>query len=368
MDIKSTIRRTFIITLLLVLTLEIFSQAPPVTSVGTATYAGGIYSVPITVTDFSNVGNISLSLNYNTSELVYTGVTLNSGLEAVNAVLTPVSDQSGLFRLSYVSGTAITLGSPAGTLLVITFQAKPGNQGIHSILSWSTLQGACDMTPPAPGSFTPQITTANLPDFFKDGFIDILSTDITLTLTLFLEGLYTPAGDLNQAQGDAGNQFPGITADQITVELHSAGAGQYSTIIYTAPNTNLNTSGQASLAIPSAFNGTYYITIRHRNSIETVSSAPLSFTGNVMFDFSTSSSQAFGSNLKNKSGTYVIYSGDVNQDGLIDISDMILVDNLSALASTGYLAADINGDGLIDITDMILVDNNSSQAIGAITP
>jgi hypothetical protein len=47
----------------------------------------------------------------------------------------------------------------------------------------------------------------------------------------------------------------------------------------------------------------------------------------------------------------------VNQDGLVDSSDMITVDNESAAFTTGYLPEDINGDGLIDSSDMIYLDN-----------
>lgn len=353
----------------LILTLKTFSQAPPVTTIDAASFASGIYSVPITVTSFNNVGNISLSINYNPAELIYTGVTLNSGLSPANTVSTPLTDQSGTFRLSYVSGMAITLGSPAGTLITLTFTAKPGKEGVRSLLTWSTLQGACDMTPPAPGTFTPPITVANMGTYFKNGFIDIIGAAKTLNLSLYFEGLYSSPGQMRQAQGSAGNQFPGTTADQITVELHSDAAGQYSTVIYSAANVNLSTSGLASLNIPSSYNGSYYITIAHRNSLPTVSANPVSFSGaGVNYVFNTPAGMAYGNNQKNISGTYVIYGGEVVQDGLIDISDMVQVDNLSASAANGYLPSDVNGDGLIDLTDMIIVDNNSSQTISIKTP
>ena len=354
----------------LMLTLETFSQAPPVTTIGTASFAGGTYSVPITVTGFSNVGNISLSINYNPAELIYTGVTLNSGLSPASAITTPVTDQSGTFRLSYVSATAITLGSPSGTLITLTFTAKPGTEGARSLLTWSTLQGACDITPPSPGNFTPQITVANMAVYFKNGFIDIAGAGKTLNLQLHLEGLYDqPSGQMRQAQGISGNQFPGTTADQITVELHSAVAGQYNSVVYFAENVNLNTAGQATINIPSNYSGSYYITILHRNSLPTVSANPVSFSGTVVnYAFSTPAGMAYGNNQRNISGTYVIYGGEVVQDGLIDISDMIEVDNFSASAANGYLPADVNGDGLIDLTDMIIVDNNSSQTVSIRTP
>lgn len=132
---------------------------------------------------------------------------------------------------------------------------------------------------------------------------------------------------------------------------------------------NLNTAGQATINIPSNYSGSYYITILHRNSLPTVSANPVSFSGTVVnYAFSTPAGMAYGNNQRNISGTYVIYGGEVVQDGLIDISDMIEVDNFSASAANGYLPADVNGDGLIDLTDMIIVDNNSSQTVSIRTP
>lgn len=370
MNLKNYTKQIAVISALLLYSLELFPQAPPVTAIGTPTFSAGTWSVPVNVTGFNNVGNISLSLNYNPLDLIYAGVSLNSGLVPGNAVFTPQTDQSGLFKLSYTSATAITLGTPTGILITLSFQVQPGVQGVQSPLTWSTLQGACDMTPPSPGFFVPAITPSNMSTYFLNGFIDIPpGTSKTLNLTLFLEGLYLSPGLMSQARGNAGNQFPGTTADQITVELHSSSPGQYALVLYSVANVNLSTTGQASLTIPSNFSGSYYVTIKHRNSITTVTATPLSFSGTlVTWNFTTAATMAYGSKLKNISGTYVLYAGDVNQDYLVDISDMISVDNLSALATTGYLPSDVNGDGLTDISDMILIDNNSSQAIGASLP
>ena len=157
----------FAISAPLILSFEAFSGVPPpVTTVGPASLSEGTYSVPVTVSGFNNVGNISLSLYYNAAELVYTGVTLNSVFQPARAIITPVTDQSGLFRFSYISGTPIVLGAPAGTLITLTFTARAGVQGVRSTLRWSTLQGACDMTPPSPGSFVPVITVANMSNYF----------------------------------------------------------------------------------------------------------------------------------------------------------------------------------------------------------
>ena len=50
------------------------------------------------------------------------------------------------------------------------------------------------------------------------------------------------------------------------------------------------------------------------------------------------------------------FEGDINNDGIIDILDIILVINL--ILSFEYLEnSDLNSDGIIDILDIILLVN-----------
>jgi hypothetical protein len=113
----------------------------------------------------------------------------------------------------------------------------------------------------------------------------------------------------------------------------------------------------------------YFIVIKHRNSLETWSSSPVSFSSNSMsYNFTTEASQAFGDNLKQMSGVFVIYGGDVNQDGVVDSADMTPVDNDAAVYLAGYLPADVNGDGIIDTADITIIDNNSASYTGVIAP
>ncbi len=134
---------------------------PPDISVGTASLSGGTYSVPIVISDYTNVGNISLKLLYDPSKVEYTGTSLNTGLSLSNAVLTPVSDQSGVIGFSFTSATAIVLQTPVTTLLTFDFIAKPGVQATPVALTWSTAQGANDITPPSPDVFVPEISASN---------------------------------------------------------------------------------------------------------------------------------------------------------------------------------------------------------------
>ncbi|MBK9334381.1 MAG: hypothetical protein IPM96_18715 [Ignavibacteria bacterium] len=96
--------------------------------------------------------------------------------------------------------------------------------------------------------------------------------------------------------------------------------------------------------IMNTASGNYYLAIRHRNSIETWSSILINYiAGNTTnFSFISSSSQAFGNNqiqVNSSPLRYAIYSGDVNQDGAVDITDLSLID--ASYYGTGYLVTDI---------------------------
>ena len=190
----------------------------------------------------------------------------------------------------------------------------------------------------------------------------------TLNLTgVLLEGLYNGSGLMREAWNDSGPQWGTGIADKITVELHSS-AG-YTTIIYTATNVNLNTNGTATVLIPLEYTGSYYITIKHRNSLETTTSAAVSFSGVIINQSFNSKSNAFGENMAiSYDGRAMIFAGDVNQDGFIDTQDYVGVDNDSYNYMTGYLVSDVDGNGTVDTNDYIAIDNNNYNYVGTILP
>lgn len=191
----------------------------------------------------------------------------------------------------------------------------------------------------------------------------------TLNLTgIMLEGLYDGSGTMRQAFNETGPQFGAGIADEITVELHAA--ADYGTTVHTVNNVMLSTSGMATIDdLPGTFDGDYYITIRHRNSIETTSATAVSFAGSIINQSYAAPADVYGANLVQMiDGYYAIYGGDVNQDGSADSGDMTPVDNDAANFESGYLPTDVNGDGSIDSGDMTLIDNNASLFVGSILP
>ena len=194
--------------------------------------------------------------------------------------------------------------------------------------------------------------------------IDYKSLDLSDVL---LEGLYDGYGSMRRAMDETGFVYadPDV-ADRITVELHNA--ANYNTIAF-SDTVDLSTSGMSTVLVPANYYGSYYITIKHRNSLETVSATAVSFAGSYISKSFGTPAKVWGGNLLQMADMgYAIYGGDVNQDGVVDGSDMGYVENDAASASSGYLFDDCNGDGLIDSSDMGIIENNAAMAIGIATP
>lgn len=188
-----------------------------------------------------------------------------------------------------------------------------------------------------------------------------------LIMKLYIEGLYNGAGAMRQAQGNLGNQYTGTVADKITVELHDP--LNYLNIIATMPNVDLNTTGSATVPVSLNYSGSYYLTVKNRNSIETVSAAPIAFSSpSINYDFSTAATQAFGNNLKTIGGVNIVYGGDSNGDGVVDALDLAAVENDANLFAGGYVLTDLNGDGVVDALDLALAENNALNFVATSHP
>ncbi len=59
-------------------------------------------------------------------------------------------------------------------------------------------------------------------------------------------------------------------------------------------------------------------------------------------------------------GKWCLFSGDVNQDQIIDLKDMTMVDNAIHNSASGYVVTDVNGDGIVNFDDIVIVNLNSS--------
>lgn len=176
-------------------------------------------------------------------------------------------------------------------------------------------------------------------------------------VTVIIEGLYNAASNkLNRR-------------DTITAYLRNLFA-PYSVIDSTSCIIDSITfSGQFNFSI--AQTGDYFLILKHKNSIETWSKASgvqLISGISLNYDFSAADSQSYGNNLINVDGKWCIFSGDINQDGIVDLSDVGLIDLENLNFICGYTITDLNGDYIVDISDLSIADSNNLQFISKITP
>jgi hypothetical protein len=181
---------------------------------------------------------------------------------------------------------------------------------------------------------------------------DLIPQTKTLNLTVMFEGFLNPSTS---------------NPDSITVELRSS-TSPYSLI--ESKKMLPNSSGTVLPVFQNAAETTpYYIVVKHRNSIETWSSTAIQFvSGFASYDFTIAQNKAYGNNLKLINGKWCIYSGDVNQDGIINLNDLNLIYSDNVSGSQGYLSTDLNNDLLTEIYDLNLVFINNLNGIQKITP
>ena len=178
-----------------------------------------------------------------------------------------------------------------------------------------------------------------------------------LQLTALLEGFYNGVNNL-------------MISDTTSVYLKNS-VSPYENI--DSCKSVINANGSGSFSFLNAVNGSnYYLVIKHRNSIETWSSTPQSFVNNSLnFDLSNNQSQAFGNNLKQVNYSlprFGLFSGDIDQDGIIDGSDLNLAENSVASALSGYITADVTGDNFADGSDISIVENNTLNGVSVVSP
>lgn len=186
---------------------------------------------------------------------------------------------------------------------------------------------------------------------------------IQLELKVLVQGLYRGSGRMRSAISDTSQN--GV-CDTLLVSLHQP---SYPYGLISSHKCTLDTAGRVLLK-PEWIDGMEcYLSIRHRNSLETWSRYPLVLNSPfTYYNFSDSASSAFGNNLADlQDGYFAIYSGDVfnsqmpNEtfgDGLIDQADMNKLENSMMQFLSGYLPCDLTGDGITDNADYSLMENN----------
>jgi uncharacterized protein YjdB len=197
--------------------------------------------------------------------------------------------------------------------------------------------------------------------------VTINSCATIVNLKLYLQGYYMGGGLMQHVMLNQGAGASTTQTDNITVELHNTTA-PFSMVASTTGM--LNTDGNVTLSF-APISGSYYVAVKHRNTIQTWSAIPLAVgpTPTPVYDFSTAANKAFGNNMKQVGSVWVMYTGDLNQDEFIDGFDYPAFDNDNLNGVNGvYVGTDMNGDGFVDGFDYPVFDNNNLNGIQSIHP
>ena len=181
--------------------------------------------------------------------------------------------------------------------------------------------------------------------------------NVTFKLQLFIQGFYVGIRKMLEVVDPITSS---LITDSITVQLVDVNAPF--TMIYSA-TALVSIDGSAFVTFPiAAAQNNYYLVIKHRNALETWSRNPIIVSSQLNYDFTVSSNSAYGDNeVELEQGVFGIWSGDINQDGIINDSDFQLIQNGVIGFGLGYISIDITGDGVVESADYSLIENNVNQ-------
>lgn len=188
-------------------------------------------------------------------------------------------------------------------------------------------------------------------------------TDNKLNLSLYLQGYYSGNGLMSPALFNQGVSNDEEAVDSIQVELHES-TSPFNVIASTT--CLLYNNGNAVANFPP-LTGSYYLVLKHRNSIDTWSALPLSVAPCTVCPYQEWKDQfasVYGNNLVEVSqGIFAIYSGDLNRDENIDLLDAPILENDINNFTFGYFPTDLNGDGNVDLLDSPVLETNINNFI-----
>ncbi len=196
----------------------------------------------------------------------------------------------------------------------------------------------------------------------------ILTIQACKDVKCFLQGYYTSAGIMQPVLLNQGVSAPATACDTIDVWLHST-VSPYDEV-YSFKGV-LSTAGLISCVYPEAAIGnSYYMVVKHRNSIDTWSADPILITNSAVYDFTTASNKAYASNMTEvEPGVFAMYMGDLNHDGYVDGFDFSIYDADAQNNVAGmYVITDLNGDGFVDVFDYSILDLSTQANASIITP
>lgn len=227
-----------------------------------------------------------------------------------------------------------------------SFSLPNGNENVSVILSYVT----------HPGEYYWRVRQGGIPPqgaYNEVWKFTIIPGPVTLVLTVIPEGLYR----FNQFDYEYKAYLRNVDAPFELVD---------SCNVSSSDSLYKNT-----LNFVNALPGRYYIVVETPGCVETWSKEGGELlSGGVVneYDFTLDDSQAFYENLIFVINKYCMYSGDVNQDQIIDLVDIISVYYNSNSFKTADINTDLTGDNLTDLSDILITENNSKKFVKTRTP
>ena len=159
--------------------------------------------------------------------------------------------------------------------------------------------------------------------------------------------------------------------DSATVVLHSSHPPYQA--IDSASAIIDSSNFTAALTYSNIASGNYFIEVKHKNSISVWSNAAVSIiSGGInSYDFTIAAGSSYGSNMIQVDSDPVrfgMYSGEVNSDNTIDVTDVSMIENDAFNYLTGDVITDLNGDNFVDVTDSAFADFGSENFVMMMCP
>ena len=283
-----------------------------------------------------------------------------------NITTSPVDDVKKLNRYWHIGNTGV---APLSYNTALTYIAADNGSGavpanykavFYNGSSWDAAQ--------LNAATTPTTTAAAFNAVSKTGDLVIGEIGFLINTKLFIEGYYTGGGLMNAAMYNNGLSQNPTDVDTVSVELHATTGGLATLATVTGILQTNGTISALKLSGGITPGNSYYIAVRHRNSVPVWSASPVAVTAGMTYDFSNALNKAYGDNMKADGSVFMIYSGDVNGDGYIDAQDVGETDNDNANFASGVIRTDVNGDGFVDAQDVGITDNNNANFIAVVYP
>ena len=169
--------------------------------------------------------------------------------------------------------------------------------------------------------------------------------------------------------------IPADVMDWVLVELWSAASSASNVasraVFIKSDGSIVDLDGSSPVAFSNIVDGDYHIVVHHRNHLAIMSANKVSLSGeNTSYDFTTGSDKFFGNAgaTELEMDVWGMWSGDIDQDGVITTRDYTRWFNSERAGDSGYQATDMNLDTQVGNSDYDSWLGNSRAGAASAVP